>query len=283
MSAGVSTHAEVVFTPQVNADIVTVLPLLAETGPINIPLECYCRKAIVKPDKTTLDFGSVIYGEEGKVKLVLQNSGALPVRFELLSRDGKKLPLTKPVKLAPAQLADNLLKQQEAEVAAAAAAAATHKRGGGEGQARTMTTTKGEAEAAGGEVKPTEAKKVEEASEAAGKGGETGSAEEESKKEEVKKEEAKKGDTKKEGAKKAETKKEEAKKADAKKADSKKVDSKKAEDKKEEAPESVAAPSPRPAEAPDAVPSPRPAEVPGMEFLQQIEFPRSGVRRSLRW
>ncbi len=114
MSAGLSTTIEVVFTPQVNADIVTVFPLLAETGPINIPLECYCRKAIVNGDKQQLDFGSVIYGEEGKVKLVLTNTGALSVGFEILSRDGKPLPSSKPVRLAPAQLAENLLKQQEA-------------------------------------------------------------------------------------------------------------------------------------------------------------------------
>ena len=115
MSAGLATTIEIIFTPQVNADIVTVLPLLAETGPINIPLECYCKKAIVKGDKTLIDFGSVIYGEEGKVKLVLTNTGALPVNFEIRTSEDKKLPLTKPVKLAPAQLADNLLKQQIAE------------------------------------------------------------------------------------------------------------------------------------------------------------------------
>eukprot|EP00831_Metopus_contortus_P076277 TRINITY_DN7033_c0_g1_i5.p1 TRINITY_DN7033_c0_g1~~TRINITY_DN7033_c0_g1_i5.p1 ORF type:complete len:272 (-),score=72.21 TRINITY_DN7033_c0_g1_i5:805-1554(-) len=113
MSAGLSNTVEVAFSPQINEVIVTALPLLAETGRIDIPLECYCRKAIVKPDKTSLDFGSVIYGEEGKVRLVLHNTGALSTNFEILTQEGKRLPLSKPIKLAPAQLAGNLLKQQE--------------------------------------------------------------------------------------------------------------------------------------------------------------------------
>eukprot|EP00826_Nyctotherus_ovalis_P031516 TRINITY_DN2519_c0_g7_i2.p1 TRINITY_DN2519_c0_g7~~TRINITY_DN2519_c0_g7_i2.p1 ORF type:complete len:177 (-),score=54.06 TRINITY_DN2519_c0_g7_i2:34-564(-) len=55
MSAGLSTTIEIIFTPQVNSDIITSLPLLAETGPINIPLKCYCRKGIVKAESTSLD------------------------------------------------------------------------------------------------------------------------------------------------------------------------------------------------------------------------------------
>ena len=95
MSAGLSTTIEIIFTPHVNSDIITSLPLLAETGPINIPLQCYCRKGIVTPDKTYLDFGSVIYGEEGKVKLVLKNGGALTVGFEIYAINGQKLVLPK--------------------------------------------------------------------------------------------------------------------------------------------------------------------------------------------
>ena len=38
MSAGLSTTIQITFVPQLNQDINSVLPLLAETGPINIPL-----------------------------------------------------------------------------------------------------------------------------------------------------------------------------------------------------------------------------------------------------
>ena len=47
MSAGLSTTITITFTPQLNLDINGVLPLLSETGPINIPLVCTCKKAQV--------------------------------------------------------------------------------------------------------------------------------------------------------------------------------------------------------------------------------------------
>lgn len=47
MSAGLSTTIQIVFTPKVRKDakgedIHSVLPLLAETGPIDIPIICTC-------------------------------------------------------------------------------------------------------------------------------------------------------------------------------------------------------------------------------------------------
>jgi hypothetical protein len=40
MSPGMTCVLEVTFTPRINKDIHAHLPLLAETGPINIPLVC---------------------------------------------------------------------------------------------------------------------------------------------------------------------------------------------------------------------------------------------------
>ena len=240
MSAGLSTTIEVVFTPHVNADIVTCLPLLAETGPIDIPLECYCRKAIVKGDKTMIDFGSVIYGEEGKVKLVLTNSGALPVGYEIRSKNDRKLPVTKPIRLAPLQLAENLLKQQEASVSEV------------KGEGSVVTIVEKKEEAKGGIEAKVEEKKEEPA------------------KDEAKKEEAKKTEQKKEEAKKVEVKKE-AKAAEGKKAEEawalgllqKTSDlNQHAAPVKEEVKELV---------------SPRDTDFPGSDFLAQVDFSRSGV------
>jgi hypothetical protein len=47
MSAGLSTTITITFTPQLNQDIEGVLPLLSETGPIDLPLICTCKKALV--------------------------------------------------------------------------------------------------------------------------------------------------------------------------------------------------------------------------------------------
>ena len=59
-------------------DIQTYLPLLAETGNIDIPIVCTCKKALLDVDTPIVDFGKVIYGEKNTVKLMLKNSGALP-------------------------------------------------------------------------------------------------------------------------------------------------------------------------------------------------------------
>lgn len=48
MSAGMSCTMTIRFFPASNDDIEDVLPLLAETGPINIPLICTSKKAIVR-------------------------------------------------------------------------------------------------------------------------------------------------------------------------------------------------------------------------------------------
>jgi hypothetical protein len=48
MSAGLSTTITITFTPQLNMDINSVLPLLSETGQIDIPLICTCKKALIE-------------------------------------------------------------------------------------------------------------------------------------------------------------------------------------------------------------------------------------------
>ncbi len=59
MSAGMVCPITIRFTPQLNEDINDVFPILTETGPINIPLVCTSKKAIVGIEQTTIDFGKV--------------------------------------------------------------------------------------------------------------------------------------------------------------------------------------------------------------------------------
>jgi hypothetical protein len=81
MSAGLSTTIQISFTPRLSkdTDITSHLPILAETGPINIPIVCTCKKALLDVDTPVVDLGKVIYGERNTVKLKLSNAGALPV------------------------------------------------------------------------------------------------------------------------------------------------------------------------------------------------------------
>ena len=63
MSAGLSTTIIITFSPQLNQDINSVFPILAETGLIEIPLVCTCKKALLAVENRLIDFGDVIFGE----------------------------------------------------------------------------------------------------------------------------------------------------------------------------------------------------------------------------
>lgn len=92
MSAGLSTTITITFTPQLYQDINSYLPLLSETGPINIPLICTCKKALVTVEDNRIDFGNVIYGEQSTKYLRVKNDGALSTKVYIKTSDGKTIP-----------------------------------------------------------------------------------------------------------------------------------------------------------------------------------------------
>lgn len=93
MSAGLSTTIQITFLPQLNQDINSYLPLLAETGPINIPLICTCKKALLEVPEPIIDFGDVIFGEQASVNLKVKNNGALPAQIYIKTSRGDKIPV----------------------------------------------------------------------------------------------------------------------------------------------------------------------------------------------
>lgn len=92
MSAGLSTSITITFTPQLNQDIDSFFPILSETGRINIPLKCTCKKALVSVEENTIDFGDVIFGEQQTRQLKIRNAGALSTKIYLKSSDGRSIP-----------------------------------------------------------------------------------------------------------------------------------------------------------------------------------------------
>ena len=95
LSAGLSTTITITFTPQMNQDINGVLPLLSETGPIDIPIVCTCKKALVNlssEEQANVDFGSVIFGEQCTRQVKLRNEGALPTKIYVKTNDGRTIP-----------------------------------------------------------------------------------------------------------------------------------------------------------------------------------------------
>ena len=92
MSAGLSTTITITFTPQLNRDINGHFPILSETGQINIPLICTCKKALISVEENQIDFGNVIFGEQETKYLKLKNNGALATKIYIKTNDGRAIP-----------------------------------------------------------------------------------------------------------------------------------------------------------------------------------------------
>jgi hypothetical protein len=81
MSAGTTNSLTVIFKPKVNQDIVTELPLLAETGPFTIPLLCVTCKSVISVGPTLLELGAVVLGDSATHQVTITNEGSRAVPF----------------------------------------------------------------------------------------------------------------------------------------------------------------------------------------------------------
>lgn len=81
MSAGLSCPYTVTFTPRVNEDIFTDLPILAQTGLVQIPIRATKKRAVPVVREIALDCGIVTLGESTTRSFVVENLGALPLRI----------------------------------------------------------------------------------------------------------------------------------------------------------------------------------------------------------
>jgi hypothetical protein len=99
MSAGLSTTITITFTPQLNEDINSFFPILAETGQINIPLVCTCKKALIEVEEPAIEFGDVIFGESSTQYLNIENKGALSTKIYVKTTDGRSMPFVLPEEL----------------------------------------------------------------------------------------------------------------------------------------------------------------------------------------
>ena len=82
MSAGSVAKVTVRFKPKVNEDLDTVLPMLAETGPFSVAIECRTKKAVIRvAPSPILDMGVCVLGDETQAAFEIENQGAIPVDF----------------------------------------------------------------------------------------------------------------------------------------------------------------------------------------------------------
>ena len=83
MSAGTSCSILIEFDPKLNKDIVSILPVLSHTGPINIPLECYTKKVVPSISTALIDMGTVVLGDDVQSTCKFLNDGALPTNYHI--------------------------------------------------------------------------------------------------------------------------------------------------------------------------------------------------------
>lgn len=83
-----------------------MFPIEAETGRIDIPLICTCKKALIEVEEPQIDFGDVIFGESSTQYLNVENKGALATKIFVRTTSGEQIPFITP---------DDLPKDDEAE------------------------------------------------------------------------------------------------------------------------------------------------------------------------
>lgn len=91
MSAGIDCKVTIKFTPQLNQNIETSLPLMTGSGKISIPIRCTYRKVVVTAKSTLIDFGDVLYGEDKEMRIELVNDGALDTILKIKDAFGRSL------------------------------------------------------------------------------------------------------------------------------------------------------------------------------------------------
>lgn len=79
------------FTPQLNQNIDTSLPLMTGSGRMTVPIRCTYRKAVVTAKSTVIDFGDVLYGEDKEMCIELTNDGALETLLKIKDAYGRSL------------------------------------------------------------------------------------------------------------------------------------------------------------------------------------------------
>jgi hypothetical protein len=84
---GLTCPVTIKFTPKTRDDIQDHITVLAQTGPVDIPVNCYSKKAVPVVNTPVIELGKVTMGEIATSNLVLENKGALPVAVTLSAVD----------------------------------------------------------------------------------------------------------------------------------------------------------------------------------------------------
>lgn len=67
---------------QVNEDIISHIPFLAETGPFQVPVQCLTKKVLVRSSTSSVELNTTV-GEKVVQTIEIINDGALPTKFSV--------------------------------------------------------------------------------------------------------------------------------------------------------------------------------------------------------
>ena len=91
ISAGIATPFKLNFFPQVRQNLDFVIEAICETGKIQIPVRCRYKKTAVELEKSHVEFGNTIIGEETVMRLKIINKGGMMTKFEFRTKDGRNI------------------------------------------------------------------------------------------------------------------------------------------------------------------------------------------------
>ncbi|CAB1100550.1 unnamed protein product [Ectocarpus sp. CCAP 1310/34] len=94
LSAGMTCAVDIAFTPKVEEDIFTELPLRTQTGPLSIPVECTARRVKPKLSTTLIVFQGTVVGEKETARVGISNEGVLNSRFTVKTEGSSTEALT---------------------------------------------------------------------------------------------------------------------------------------------------------------------------------------------
>jgi hypothetical protein len=84
MSAGMSCHIDIEFTPKVNKDIFTEMRFHTQTGPVSIPVKCLIKRCAPRILTPEINFGNVVMGQKLFLPIKIHNTQAIPTRFTIV-------------------------------------------------------------------------------------------------------------------------------------------------------------------------------------------------------
>ena len=83
LPAGMNATLTIHFTPKANVDIHSKIPILTQTGPLDVPFHARIKRPVIHLSTDVLEFHAVVIGESRTLSLSVRNDGTLGTTFTM--------------------------------------------------------------------------------------------------------------------------------------------------------------------------------------------------------